>query len=280
MSLTRPATLAELAWVAPPAVRSRVVEDATELAAIHASEPWRVRVTEKGEAVVLDRWRAHLDDCAVLGLWCSPRRIPLLVGDLMEVARDLGFGRLLGPLVPERAVRPYLDSGMHAVERIVVMRLAAPARARAGDRAVAGVDVRVASEADLPVLLEIDARCFEPFWRYDSRLLTRLMRADRVAVAEEDGAIIGYTLATVRGGDGSLGRLAVAPEVRRRGIGNLLTSEAVEWMAGRGARVVVLSTQVGNLAARSLYREQGFRDLPGLLVACASAPLYSPGVEG
>jgi ribosomal-protein-alanine N-acetyltransferase len=263
-------------------VRSHVVEDVAELIAMHASEPWRVRVTEKGEAVVLDRWRAHLDDCAVLGLWCSPRRIPLLVGDLMEVARSLGFGRLLGPLVPERTVRPYLESGMRVIERIVAMRLDASALAPASakEHAVAGVDVRAASEADLSALLAVDARCFEPFWRYDLRLLSRLMRADRVAVVEKDGAIIGYTLATVRGGDGSLGRLAVVPEMRRRGIGGLLTSEAVEWMAERGARTVILSTQVDNLSARSLYREQGFRDLPGLLVACASAPLCSSVVEG
>jgi hypothetical protein len=81
--LTRPALASELAWIAGPAVRARLVEDRAELVAIAESEPWRVRVTEKGEAAFLARWREHLDYCAVLGLWCSPRRVPLLVTDLL-----------------------------------------------------------------------------------------------------------------------------------------------------------------------------------------------------
>jgi ribosomal protein S18 acetylase RimI-like enzyme len=278
--LTRPATRAELSWVAPAAVRSRLVEDGGELVAIHEAEPWRVRVTSRGEAVLLDRWRAHLGDCAVLGLWCSPRRVPLLVADLMAVARDLGFTRLLGPLVPEGSVGPYVDSGMRIVERVLVLRLDDLSRVRAQASAPDGVTARPASLEDLPALVGLDGACFEPFWHYDLRLLTRLAREDRVVLAEKDGAPIGYTLAAVRGVDGSLGRLAVVPSMRRRGIGRFLAAEAVAWMAERGARTVVLSTQEDNRPSRALYAGLGFRETPGVLVACASAPLSTgrPGV--
>jgi len=126
--LTRPATVPELAWIAGSAIRAQLVEDRAELLSISESEPWRVRVTEKGEAALLARWREQLDYCAVLGLWCSPRRVPLLVTDLLEVARAQGFGHLLGPLVPESACRPYLDAGLRIVERVVVMRLDLPTR--------------------------------------------------------------------------------------------------------------------------------------------------------
>jgi ribosomal-protein-alanine N-acetyltransferase len=278
--LTRPATPAELAWVAPAAVRSRVVDDIAELVAIHEAEPWRVRVTERGEAAVLDRWRAHQDDCAVLGLWCSPRRVPLLIADLMEVARGLGFTRLLGPLVPESSALPYLESGMRVIERILVLRLDRPARTHADGREPAGVTLRAATARDLPVLASLDAACFEPFWHYDLRFLTRLARTGRIVLAEEDGVAIGYTLATVRGSDGSLGRLAVAPSARRHGVGRLLTAEAVTWMAEQGARTVVLSTQEENAPSRALYRRSGFRELPGALLVCASGPLSFEGEEG
>lgn len=271
--LTRPATRAELAWVGPAATRSRIIEDAADLAAMHDSEPWRVRVTERGEAALLDRWRTHLDDLAVLGLWCSPRRVPLLIADIEDVARDHGFTRLLGPLVPESAARPYLDAGLRAIERILVMRADAHAPSRACAREDAGLAIRPATEADLPSVCALDAACFEPFWHYDLRLLRRLARSDRVAVAEKDGALIGYTLATVRGVDGSLGRLAVTPSMRRRGAGRALACEAVAWMAEQGAQAVMLSTQEGNTPGRALYRGLGFREASGVLVACASGPL-------
>jgi [ribosomal protein S18]-alanine N-acetyltransferase len=279
--ITRPAERTELAWVAPPAVRAQVVADVAELARILAAEPWRVRVTERGEAAFLERWRPHLNDCAVLGLWCLPRRVPVLVADLLEVAREQGFDRLLGPLVPEQYARPYLESGLRVVERVRVLRTDAPLVARASAHgAPGGVTFRVADPGDLPAVARLDAACFEPFWHYDLHLLERLATTGRVAVALRDGAVIGYTLATARGGDGSLGRLAVAPSMRRRGVGRALVSEAVAWMASRGARSVVLSTQEDNEASLALYRRLGFRESPGALVACASGPLQGPSSRG
>ena len=287
--LTRPATLRELAWIAGPAVRAQLVEDRAELVAISGSEPWRVRVTEKGEAALLARWREHLDYCAVLGLWCSPRRVPLIVTDLLEVARAQGFGRLLGPLVPEPACGPYLDAGLRVVERVVVMRLDLRARARAdgdgvdaigGTTRVPGLAVREAGLADLGAILGIDQDCFEPFWRYHRTGLERFARIGRLAVGTIDGRIVGYTLATSRAGDGSLGRLAVAPDLRRRGIGRALAEEAVGWLAGQGVRSAVLSTQEANTASRSLYRGMGFAETGDVLVACASSGLTRETGEG
>jgi ribosomal protein S18 acetylase RimI-like enzyme len=287
--LTRPATAAELAWIAQPAVVARVVEDPTELRAIAESEPWRVRVTEKSEAVLLARWREHVNDCAVLGLWCSPGRIPVIVTDLLEVARDQGFSRLLGPLVRESDCGPYLDAGLHAVERVVVMRLDLRPRsgsvrddAASGPAAVAvpGLVVREATEADLGDVLAIDAASFPPFWRYDVSLLERLARTERLAVGEIEGWLAGYTLAVSGAGAGTLGRLAVVPEARGRGIGRCLADEAVAWLARNGSRSVALSTQEDNAVSRVLYRGMGFRETGDVLVACASSDLSHATGEG
>lgn len=270
--LTRPATRAELAWVAPAAARAHVVADVAELATMSGSEPWRVRVTERGEAAVLGPWRAHLRDCAVFGLWCAPARVPVIITDLLEVASAQGFERLLGPLVPERDARPYLDAGLRVVSRVVVMR-AAISKGAAAPTAPAGLIIRPADVADLPRIIALDEECFEPFWHYDATSLTRLVDAERVVVAEVDGRIVGYTLCTLRAGQGSLGRLAVARAYRRRGIGRYLVAEALAWQAARGARTVVLSTQEENAASRSLYASAGFRETGDVLVACASGNL-------
>jgi ribosomal-protein-alanine N-acetyltransferase len=270
--ITREATAADLPWVAPAALHAHLVADTAELASIAQAEPWRVRVTERGEAVFLGRWREHLDDLAVLGLWCAPTRVPFLVSDLIEVARAQGFGRLLGPLVPESQAGPYLAAGLRVVERVDVRRLERPARL-AVTPPPAGVTIREAEPADLDAIARLDRATFPGFWRYDTAQLAHLLSTGRGALAEENGGAIGYTLATFSGGEGSLGRLAVAPGNRRHGVGTALASEAVAWLAGRGARAVTLSTQADNEASRRLYGRLGFRRLPDTLVACASGPL-------
>jgi ribosomal-protein-alanine N-acetyltransferase len=272
-ALTTAAREVDLIWIAPPAAAARLVEDLDELRAIHAKEPWRVRVTPQGEAAFLARWREHLDHLAVLGLWCREDRVGPLVADLERVARDHGFGRLLGPLVPEEHAPPFLAGGLTVLERVLVLRLERPARACPRAEAPAGVTVRPATPRDLEGVIAVDAGAFDDFWRYDEASLRRYAAAERLAVAEREGRIIGYTLAMVRGGEGTLGRLAVAGGERGRGTGRLLVCEAVAWMAGEGARAVMLSTQEHNTASRRLYGALGFRELPGVLVATISGPL-------
>jgi ribosomal-protein-alanine N-acetyltransferase len=231
-------------------------------------------VTEKGEAVIVGRWREHLRDCAIFGLWCSPRRVPVIVTDLLEVARDQGFERLVGPLAPEAEARHYRDAGLRVVERVVVMR-ARPREmsSRPASRLPPGVALREATISDAAEILELDAACFEPFWRYDAPSLTRLMGTERLVLATLDGRSVGYTLSTLRAGDGSLGRLAVTPAQRRRGIGRALAAEALQYLSVAGARNIVLSTQDDNSASRALYRGIGFSETGDVLVSCASGRL-------
>ena len=273
--ITRPAISVDLSWVAPAAVRAHVVADSAALVAISHEEPWRVRVTERGEAAFLGRWREHSVDLAILGLWCAPARVPVLVCDLIEVARVQGFGRLLGPLVPESQSAPYRDAGLRVIERVSVFRLERPGRVPVS-LPPSGVTARQATPRDIDAIVRIDRASFDGFWRYDPAQLEQLLSTGRGALAEEDGAAIGYTLATVSGGEGSLGRLAVVPRKRCRGVGAALASDAVAWLAGRGVRAVTLSTQSDNEASRRLYGRLGFRRLPDTLVACASETLTAP----
>ena len=273
MRETHEATPAESVWIASAATASHVVEDAEELRSIQREAPWRVRATAGGEAALLGRWREHLDDCAVLGLWCAPLRVPQLVVDLMRVARERGFTRLVGPLVPEDSVGPYLAAGMGVVGRVVLMRLERPERACGRERAPGGIEIRPAVPGEASSLTAVDAASFDEFWRYDAPSLSRYLKTERAAVATKDEVAVGYTLATVRGSEGSLGRLAVAPAARHGGVGRALACEAVGWLVRNGARAVTLSRQEHNPAALELYRAMGFRDLRGALVVPVSEEL-------
>lgn len=279
-ALTRPARDGELRAFARAAIAARLVADDAELAAIRAHEPWRLRVTDGGEAVLLGRWREHLDLLAVLGIWCAVGRIPALVADLEQVAVRHGFGRLLGPLVPEDAAGPYLAAGLSVVERVLVLRLEPLPGPGAGAASPDGVAIRLARPGDLDAVCTVDADAFDDFWRYDRAALARYASLERLAVAVGDGQVIGYTLASVRGREGTLGRLAVTTAWQGHGVGRALAEDAVRAAREGGARWMTLSTQEDNASSRALYGSMGFRELPGALVATVSGPLPNDAGRG
>jgi ribosomal protein S18 acetylase RimI-like enzyme len=271
--LLYPALRDDLAWVWPPVRAAQLYDSPDEFTAFWSSAPWRVRVNGRGEAAVVVRWRDHLDMLAIKGLWCSERRVPLLLDDLRAVAREQGFSRLLSPLVPDNAARPYLDAGMHTLQEIIVLRLNLKRRHALLEAPDAGVTLRRGTLQELETVRAVDHAAFEPFWRYDDTLLTRYITSERLGIAEAGGEIVGYTLCTVRHGEGSLGRLAVRPGVQGRGIGAVLLEDALAYLERSGTDRVTLCTQAENARSRRLYAHAGFKEVPGLLLGLVSGPL-------
>lgn len=263
----RPARVDELAAVYNAVGAARLFLGREAFDRFFAEGPWRVQVTDAGEAVVLDRWRAHLDLLAVLGLWCAERRIAPLMRAAHGIALAHGYAALLSPVVPDAYAQPYLDAGMRVRERTVTMSLMRLDR-RAPRHAPLPADVtlRPAGEADVAALLAADARIFEPFWRCDAPTMARGMADGRVVLAEAAGAVVGYTQAAVREREGLLGRLGVVPEQRGCGIGAALLEAALADMASRGATLATLCTQEDNAASRALYAHAGFEAQPGTSV--------------
>ena len=81
--------------------------------------------------------------------------------------------------------------------------------------------------------------------------------------AELDGALAGYLLASLAGGTGHVGNLAVAPEARRRGVARALLADLFARARASGVKRVTLEVRAANFAAQALYRAHGFR-LAGL----------------
>lgn len=77
-------------------------------------------------------------------------------------------------------------------------------------------------------------------------------------VAVEEGRVLGTCRVLIRDGVGRLGRMAVEPDARGRGIGALLLAEAERGAAGAGARMVRLHAQA---AAVSLYARSGYAEV-------------------
>jgi len=95
----------------------------------------------------------------------------------------------------------------------------------------------------------------------------------RFRVAQVDGRVVGYAIAGRAGRRGYLQRVAVHPDQAGHGLGRALVSDALAWLAGRGAQRAVVNTQEGNAVALALYEALGFRPEPaGLDVLGASLP--------
>lgn len=144
--------------------------------------------------------------------------------------------------------------------------------------------VRPAEPADLPAIgrlgallvrvhHDFDARRFiaatpKTEQGYASYLGTQLAKSDVVVlVAEERGAVLGYTYAGVEGFDymslrgpaGVLYDIVVDPGCRGQGVGRLLLEATLAALKTRNAPRVVLSTAAQNDAAQHLFDRAGFR---------------------
>jgi [ribosomal protein S18]-alanine N-acetyltransferase len=222
--------------------------------------PWCVRVTHRGEAALLGRWKSHLDVLAIRGLWVSEKDTAAFIDDAFAQARQHGFGRVLSPLLPEALLEPYLAAGMTIAQQVVAIQ-GRPEMVLSSGCPV-DVVVREGSAADIPAVAQVDAASFEGLWGWGEPDLQDFLANERLAVAEtRDGTVLGYTLANVNRGAATLTRLAVAPEARKCGIGRALLGEAAEWAAKCGAVTVALCTQVENSASRKLYAASGLTEL-------------------
>lgn len=244
-----------------PAVNAEhIFGSAQEFAAYRDAAPWRLRVSDKGMASLLGAWRTHLGVLAMRGVWCAERHVPAICDDVFAVAAAHGFTQVLSPLMPVGRLGGFRRAGMQVFQRVVAIQ-GAPGLILPSAPPL-DVVFRPAEPSDARALAELDARCFEPFWRYGAEELAVLLGSERGVVADAGaGELLGYTLATMRKGAATLGRLAVAPSGRRCGIGRALVADAATWAAARGALTLGLCTQEDNAASRALYAASGLREV-------------------
>jgi len=258
---TRPALAADVFSLWPAVKAAHLMATPEEFSDFREAGPWRVRVTDGGEALLLALWRTHLDVLAIRGLWGASQHVADLVDDAAAVARAQGLGRVLSPLVVRSAAGPYLAAGMEEAESIVALQARCDALAPAP--APAGIRLRPGVPTDIPQLAALDARCFDEFWRYGERELAESIRRERVSVAEhDDGRIAGYATCAIWGATATVGRLAVADHARRRGVGRSLLADEAGWALRGGAHTLTLCTQEDNAGSRALYAATGFVELP------------------
>ncbi len=190
---------------------------------------------------------------------------------LAELA-DAGYQRARTAALSPDEQRPFLAAGFVVDEHLHLLAhdltaVVPPVRPS---------PLRRARRRDHDAVLWVDGAAFSPPWRLDATGLREALLATpsvRFRVATVEGRVVAYAVAGRAGRRGYLQRVAVHPDHATRGLGRTLVTDALAWMAHRGARRAVVNTQEGNAAALALYEALGFRPEPaGLDVLGAPLP--------
>ena len=127
----------------------------------------------------------------------------------------------------------------------------------AGD---ARVEVRRATEVDLPRILAIEAASYDHPWS-EGNFADSLKAGYGVWMREADGELTAYYVVMIGAGEAHLLNLTVAPAWRRRGLGREMLDDCVQRAVDAGAHIVLLEVRTSNTGAIALYHQAGFADL-------------------
>lgn len=111
----------------------------------------------------------------------------------------------------------------------------------------------------LEEVLALEKLCFSNPWSRQAYLFE--LENNRLAhyvVAEEDGKVIGYGGMWILMDEAHLTNIAVHPDYRRRGVGELILRTLMAKAYTLGARRMTLEVRQSNYAAQRLYKKLGF----------------------
>src|SRR5690606_37227169 len=124
--------------------------------------------------------------------------------------------------------------------------------------------VRPFAPEDVPVVAVLERLCNPQPWSEEA--IRPFAEADpasvglarRALVAEADGRLAGYVIASRAVDEAEILVLGVHPDFRRMGMGRELLAALVGALARDGVRTVFLEVRAGNSAAIALYEALGF----------------------
>jgi ribosomal protein S18 acetylase RimI-like enzyme len=125
------------------------------------------------------------------------------------------------------------------------------------------VIIREAVEADDAAIAALwDACGLTRPWNPPARDIAFVRRSAHGAllVAEDPSGIVGSVLVGHDGHRGWIYYLAVAPAVRKSGLGRRLVAEGEAWCRARGAPKVQLMIRRDNEAVRTVYERLGYEE--------------------
>jgi ribosomal-protein-alanine N-acetyltransferase len=124
--------------------------------------------------------------------------------------------------------------------------------------------IRRAADQDADAVTALEAACQGPD-AWSAWLVRDGVRGGlptvRYLVAEADGEVVGYAVASFAGDIAELQRIGVTPAVRRTGVASALLAEVVAEAPGTGANRLLLEVREDNADALAFYADRGFIEI-------------------
>lgn len=124
------------------------------------------------------------------------------------------------------------------------------------------ITVGLMTSADIDAVHEIEVACFKTPWSKESfRHDIEENQCARYVVVREDGRAIAYAGVWFILDEGHITNIAVHPDRRGMGYGEMVTRAMIQLAADSGMNVMTLEVRRSNAAAQSLYHKLGFIDV-------------------
>ena len=124
--------------------------------------------------------------------------------------------------------------------------------------------IRRAAPADAAAIAELESVC-QGADAWSAGLIRVGVDGDvptvRYLVADLDGRVVGYAVASYAGDIAELQRIGVLPALRRTGVAGALLDEVVAEAPGTGANRLILEVREDNAGALSFYATRGFVEI-------------------
>jgi [ribosomal protein S18]-alanine N-acetyltransferase len=124
--------------------------------------------------------------------------------------------------------------------------------------------IRRAAPADAAAIAELEAVC-QGADAWSANLVRLGVDGDvptvRYLVADLDGPVVGYAVASYAGDIAELQRIGVSPALRRTGVASALLAEVIAEAPGTGADRLILEVREDNSGALAFYAARGFIEI-------------------
>jgi ribosomal-protein-alanine N-acetyltransferase len=127
-----------------------------------------------------------------------------------------------------------------------------------GARSLSGFRLRQATVDDLAAIASLEEVCYADPWPVTAFQTLPGNPQVYFTLAERDEDLLGYVVAWYVLDEGELANLAIAPSVRRQGLGQVLLDAMLADAARRSVGEVYLEVRESNVAARKLYSTNRF----------------------
>lgn len=123
---------------------------------------------------------------------------------------------------------------------------------------MSNVIIRAMEPKDIAVVAELEKYCFSLPWSENAICSELENELSLWLVAERDGALCGYVGSQTVLGESDVMNLAVAVDMRQKGIGTSLMRALMVQLKAAGAEKLTLEVRASNLPAQKLYARLGF----------------------